>query len=126
MLGMSPQQLVSNPSQSRQQAGVESVSAHADGWSMLLQAGQDYVEQVRGAQLFRRFSDGDRMIQQFPSAEIAMTRAMIPAHPQPPGCCGGPTQDLPCRCVAKRCIQVQMCQADSNGAAKKNARGNES
>src|SRR6185369_4916144 len=56
------------------------------------------------------------MIQQFPGAEIAMTRAMIPAHTQSPGCGGGPTHEFPCGCVGKRRIQIQMCQADSNGA----------
>jgi hypothetical protein len=36
MLGMGPQQLVSNPSQSRQQARCERISAHAAKWSMLI------------------------------------------------------------------------------------------
>lgn len=73
---------------------------------MLLQTSQDYVEQVRGAQLFRRLSGGDRMIQQFPGAEIAMTHAMVPAHPQPPGCGSGPTYQFPCRCLGKRWIEI--------------------
>lgn len=31
-------------------------------WSILLQAGQDQVEQVRGDWLFQRLSGGDRVI----------------------------------------------------------------
>src|ERR1043165_790486 len=56
------------------------------------------------------------MVQQFPGAEIAVTRAVIPAHSQSPGCGGGPAHEFPCRCVSKRWIQIQMGQADSNGA----------
>ena len=48
MLWVGAQQLVSNPSYSRQQAGSEGISAHAAGWSILLQTGQYYVEQVQG------------------------------------------------------------------------------
>src|ERR1044071_7633570 len=41
---------------------------------------------------------------------------MVPAHPQPPGCCRGPVQVFSCRCVGKRWIQTEMCQSDSNTA----------
>src|SRR5689334_13385364 len=43
ILGMSPQQLVSNPSYSRQQAGREGISSYAAGRPILLQAGQYQV-----------------------------------------------------------------------------------
>ncbi len=42
MLGRGSQQLVSNPSYSGQHTGCEGVSAHAAGWSIPLQTGQDY------------------------------------------------------------------------------------
>src|SRR5436190_19678604 len=96
MLGMSSQQLVSNSSQSRQQAGGKGVSAHAAGWPILLQTGQDYVEQVRGVEIFRRFAGGNRMVQQFPGAEITVTRTMVPAHPESPGCGSGPAREFSC------------------------------
>src|SRR5581483_8860739 len=45
-----------------------------------------------------------------------MTGAMILAHSQPPSCCCGPAQELPRGRVGKRWVQIQMRQADSDGA----------
>src|SRR5258708_331331 len=52
-----------------------------------------------------------------------MTRAMIPAHPQPPGCCRGPMQEFPRRCLTQCRIQIQMRQADSNRAVAPRRQG---
>lgn len=47
IFGMSPQQLVGDPSYSGQQTGREGIAAHAAGWSILLQTSQYYVEQIQ-------------------------------------------------------------------------------